>query len=943
MDTTLQTLEALSCELFEHFDLLSNDRNRTGFPVFALEHGLDAEKRELLKSLLRHQQASEMPRSQNWLAWVVYASELGYGYTGDEYWTSFENLTPNWSYNDRLQIKVWFHKFQQSFNGVTPSGVWAEHFSIIAWPITHALLPRYLQEQFARLLYDLRFRLASYSLDAGSIGGLLAAHSNHASTRFRAFLEQEQLTGQIVVALLQDQAVESNELIHPRTLNRIVTDLEVVRNSREWLKETRHVVSDRFKGIRNADFLRVRSDNLAHLEEPNFSRFIVRPQLFLRYDGRERWSLILKLKSLRPVAAESRTLLSFLEDTRCRINGASDWKPRGWALANNRMGVLGTWPNINKPLIEFEESNLLIDHLLESEFRLDDKSVWLFKINKDGIAHYIESSVIRPNNRYIGVSRESLSQKLPQSRECSLACSAVSAVLFDTPDFFSDEFSIRMEEIGFSVARTIRIWPAGLPGRNWDGEGNSEWLTTESPCFAVLADHPIDALTFKLNDSPSEMIEIDSANRETFVRLSPLPQGSHILSVKEHRKSELEEVSRAQAAQGQMRLAVREPEPWIPGRTSFSGLIVTSDPYNASLNALWNNKVDIFVSGPDSFNVKIDVTLYDRGGSSFLNENVGTSVPLPITPDSWQCYFSRLLNNESFYWKHLDASSCTLEFNGESLGTCILRFEHDHLPVRWVLTKRQRQTLIRLVDDSGNRDADPELRFYSLDEPLNCIRLSSENARNDTEVTAPGGLYVAIHKPFIDAAFISVASARAGLQDLKVEPNIAVGLDQQSLRESFHILDLWFRSRRFGFLAHVKQRSITHHISTSIFKAICGSNWAAIDDLSQEATLSVDSIKKLETLVDKHTQFGRSLYQQTIIEGDEADVISHFFAQTRRYHVGGDRPLCEFAIRFANREFEVLSDANLDIFVSQISNKPALLRGARFVSLIRMHHSDPVD
>ena len=142
-----------------------------------------------------------------WLLWTVYASEAGYGYTGDEYWPSFERQTPNWVYQDRPKLKSWFRRFQQSFNGVVPSGPWAEHFSIIAWPITHALLPRYLQRQFARLLYDLRFRLASASLDAGSIGRLLAAHASHASTRFQAFLEQEELTGQIVAALLQGETV----------------------------------------------------------------------------------------------------------------------------------------------------------------------------------------------------------------------------------------------------------------------------------------------------------------------------------------------------------------------------------------------------------------------------------------------------------------------------------------------------------------------------------------------------------------------------------------------------------------------------------------------------------------------------------------------------------------------------------------------------------------
>jgi hypothetical protein len=26
--------------------------------------------------------------------------------------------------------------------------------------------------------------------------------------------------------------------------------------------------------------------------------------------------------------------------------------------------------------------------------------------------------------------------------------------------------------------------------RAWDGEGHTEWLTTESPCFGIVHDHP---------------------------------------------------------------------------------------------------------------------------------------------------------------------------------------------------------------------------------------------------------------------------------------------------------------------------------------------------------------------------------------------------------------------------------------------------------------------
>ena len=249
MDRNAATLKDLQDNLLAHFRSLAAVRERSGFPIFALEHGMTPAELQRTKALLCERQKAKSASAPFWLPWAVYASKAGYDYTGGKYWPPFEQHTPNWQFHDRPKLKHWFGKFQRSFNGVVPSGPWAEHFSIIAWPITHALLPRYLQRQFAKLLYDLRFRLASASLDAGSIGRLLAAHASHASTRFQAFLEQEELTGQIVAALLRGESVDDDDLIHPPTLNRIVTDLERVRTSRGWLKETRRVVSDRFRGI----------------------------------------------------------------------------------------------------------------------------------------------------------------------------------------------------------------------------------------------------------------------------------------------------------------------------------------------------------------------------------------------------------------------------------------------------------------------------------------------------------------------------------------------------------------------------------------------------------------------------------------------------------------------------------------------------------------------
>lgn len=940
MDRNVAALKDLQDDLLAHFQSLAEVRERSGFPIFALEHGLSRVELQRVNAFLRERHSAGLPVAPYWLLWAVYASEAGYGYQGDEYWLSFEKQTPNWDYHDRTKVKSWFGRFQRSFNGVVPSGPWAEHFSIIAWPITHALLPRYLQRQFAKLLYDLRFNLASVSLDAGMVGRLLAAHASHASTRFQAFLEQEELTGQIAAALLTGESVDADDLIHPPTLSRIVADLERVRSSREWLSETRRVVSDRFKGIGRGTYSPHHPTTLRTPSGPalpDASRFVIRPDLFLRHAGEGKWSVLLQLKSLRPIAAESTALRVFLDQTRCRLNGATDWKPTGWLLSGNRMGALRRWPDVGVPLVHFERADPLMDHLLESEYRLTPRPHWLFRVGSDGIARHIASSVVRPANDYILVTVGDMPDDVPESAPCSLECEGVHAVRLTVPIQVSADITTRLRELGINVARTIRVWPAGLPGRGWDGDGRTEWLTTESPCFGIAPDHPLDALSFRLDDGSEQVVATDPSGAPTFVRLPPLAAGTHLLTVEARRSPELDDAATTPPAKGFARLAVREPEPWTPGAASHPGLIVTPDPFDASLDTLWRNELNLSVNGPEGFAVTVHLKLHTADGQQVLSGLVDDSMALPITSDTWHGALARFLDNETRAWKYLEAASCTLEFNGDSLGTCVLKFDHDPSPLRWSLSSRQRETLLRLVDDSGQHDTTPDIQFFSMNSPLIGAPLDAESARTDFVVQPPGGLYVARHAAFDDSAVVSAPPA--GLKDLGVEPDVHVAPGLPAIRDAFLLLRIWFNARQAGFLVGVRQRQVARSIFKAILSSVCGQNWARAEEDFAERPLSPDTLDALEDLVDRHTRFGHRLRQGDANESDRTVAI-RFAGEARRHGVSHDQDLCLFALRVAARQANVLADSHLDSRVRQLVDNPALLRGARLISRLREHDSD---
>jgi len=165
--TALDVLSRLNTNLDIHFRDLHKRRQALGGnpPVFALEHGLSCTDLEYLKASVREAVArgfgSHYWRS-TWLPFIVYAAESGYDYVGNEFWPRFEQLTPGWAvHGDRDRIREWFRRFSYEYGGAVPQGAFAENFTIISWPITHAVLPVYLQRYLAQLLYEFRMGLTT--------------------------------------------------------------------------------------------------------------------------------------------------------------------------------------------------------------------------------------------------------------------------------------------------------------------------------------------------------------------------------------------------------------------------------------------------------------------------------------------------------------------------------------------------------------------------------------------------------------------------------------------------------------------------------------------------------------------------------------------------------------------------------------------------------------
>ncbi len=201
-----------------------------------LEHGLSEAELVYLKEEVRNAvERGRRPR-KTWLPSVVYAAEIGYEYTGDEYWQTFEAETPSWDvHGDRNYIRHHFRQFAEKFGGATPSGPWARQFSI-RLPADHARRPpNGLQRNLARLLFEYRAALTTTLLrDPAELGRRLAARAFNSSSRFQGFAQSTDLLEQVAAALLGGEDERSAYLLES-TLHRIMSDLTAEREARRWL------------------------------------------------------------------------------------------------------------------------------------------------------------------------------------------------------------------------------------------------------------------------------------------------------------------------------------------------------------------------------------------------------------------------------------------------------------------------------------------------------------------------------------------------------------------------------------------------------------------------------------------------------------------------------------------------------------------------------------
>lgn len=843
---TNSTLDEWQGLLAAHFEALRKNRLASlgDRPVFALEHGLTHEELGQVSEAVRAEAGG--PSFRHRLPWTVYAAELGYRYSGDEYWQTFEDETPNWRMANRPFIRRCFRDFSKAFGGAEPSGRWARRFSIICWPITHAILPKDLQKQLARILFQARDLIRSHDLGSpADLGRLISARSGHCSSRFRNLAEEPLLLGQISAALLLDDEDAAGLLILPTTLARISSDLDRERQARSWLRGARESVRD---------MLRVRG-GLTPSKDPESRTgtreterpLSLKPTVVLRRASTEAaWNVRLEIPDLSYVIERFPEIRDTLASSRCRVTGSEGTpKPGGWLLYGAQQVRWDYWPAAGEPLLRFEAGDQKLDSILAGHFVLSSGSRWLFKVGNEGIARELSAHRVRPGSRYVLITREPApSSAAHLVTEAQLRCEGVQAYLLDLPPALDAEWKVALEEWGLSTTTSIEVRPVGpVPGA-WDGEGHVEWLTIDTPLLAVRADHEVDGYTLRLNGNLLQAQPREPGAPVVF-ELAGIGEGSHRASVVALDGSQTQVHEPVEVD-----IKVRQPRLWNPGGHQQSAFLVFTEPYDPSLEDVWDGRLKVQVHGPRGHRVALKLALFEKGATQpRVSETVG-QLRLPCSTEVWSKVFHGFIRDSRRVQNAYEvANLAVLQIDAHELGCFSLEAEREFTPLRWSVHHTREAYFLRAVDDRGSDDH-PVVSRYTFDSPDTRIRVDIDPCQVGRGVQGEAGLYV-LESGQLIRGFVVPPEVHS-LEDLQWEVRLeSRRRTPDSVLELLDISALWYRARLPGHvLAAERRRRVVEALTRETLSLIGGVRWAAVEhQIVQAQSLDEDALSAAKDAV----------------------------------------------------------------------------------------------
>lgn len=920
-----EVLAYLHDRLDGHFSALGAARGALQAPVFALEHELGDVERRLLADSVRAVVSWGLPSRQRklWLPFVVYAAEQGYDYVGDKYWPPFEAATPGWEYQHRDWLRSQYIKFADNYGGARPEGAFAGNFPIIAWPITHAVLPTYLQRCLAQLLFEFRTGLSTALLtDPDELGRRLAARARGYTERFRIFCSNTELLGQVAAALLAGEDDDSPYLVRS-TLDRIVESLTREQQARQWLSSARRSASKvRASGFKSSGTRRGGSVKVPRATDP---------RLFLRFlDGA--WNAYAEMPDLTVLSERLPHAYAELARSRAEVAGVRKKLATGRLAHTGQEVRFDTWPNPDKPFIQLEGGTEPVNQLIADQCVVSHGPWWLFRRQGAGLAIEVKGRMLRAGHRYVLVGGDSESApSLAWSRTTPIGVVGVRAYTLDLPERLTDDELACLEQLGLAALSGVAVRPVGLVASAWDGEGSVEWLAAEPAIIGIRSELvPMRCLVTVSGELFS--VEWPTGDSELVLALEGLEAGTHDVAVV------LVGMHGQELASGSLLVTIRDPQIRPEVATPGEGIRLLASPAHPTLNDLWEEGATVAIDGPIAATADLCVTL--RGSDHSELVSVSRTVKLPVDERAWSQLATSVRNEPRFRGIYEDAESSVITVASSGVGFASLTSERGFVPLRWRFKRAKDGSFVGVLADRtcGTRTT---VEFYSVDSPSEPIPYAPQ-----APVVLPprGGLLRASSD---EAQVAEIAPTNPNLLLLTGVGSSSVPYGARSPAEIERLARghrLWALARTPQDAFAARQRDLAMDaFSRAIALMLCGSHWAAIERkvaTAQDPAEYLELMRRDMGVSEAHKALGDVIAYNLwhwLSLGNLAVGFTEAIAPVLKENgVLGQPTAGRFLLTLAGRPGYILSDwtkADRDYLLERVVGSPVLLRAARFAVL----------
>lgn len=927
------TLQQLHARLDAHYKALCASRETLSGdpPVFALEHGLSDADLETLCACVRDVISRGLGAQHwrhSWLPFAVYAAESGYDYIGDEFWPSFERRTPGWfAYGDRDRVRMWFTKFALDYGGAIPVGAFAKNFPIIAWPITHAVLPVYLQRYLAQLLYDFRMGLTADLLqDPEQLGVQLEARSWGYTERFRIFCSNTSLLGHVAAALLSGEGEESPYLLHS-TLQRLVDGLEQERQARLWLQGARDAASRiRARGFQPRSPQGVGGGAKERLPNPTDPRLVLR-----RSDSG--WRVYAQLPDLTGLGRRLPQVYEELRTKRARVEGAGDTMlARGRLAATSQEIRLTRWPDPEQAFVELEDGGAAVNAHLRDQIEITRGPVWLFKRRAPGVAVEIKGRILHPGGTYLVIhAGEWDGADLPGVTAVTLDADDANAYRLVVPDSITDAQVAAFVAAGLSVTSEVNIRPVGIVASAWDGVGAVEWLAGEPAIVAIRTQQAPSAATLAL---AGERYPLDwpSGENNLFLSLDDLPVGEHELRVT------LAGEQQQTLVEGSLSVIVRDPRMRTETAEQGEGIRLLASPSRPSMSEIWEPGA-LMIAGPDGLSVDLKVTL--RGDNGQELGMVQFAISLPLLDADWTGIAKKVRNDSRFIGAFDLAESLEVNVSRAGVGYASLTADRGFQPLRWQLLRDRDSNRAHLVDRTDS--ANTQVHLYRVEAPL---RWEACDPSDDVVAPATGGLLQAIGGEGIDASASTLLPTRPNELFGKHPSAPQVPTGARTPGEVVRLASAyqrWATADLPGDVFAQHQRdAVLEAITSSVVSMISGARWAAVERRLVSAKDPLDLINEMQKLIgesDEQKHLAKTVGKRLYSWLDPVSLLTGFAEVTKQAlksdGLGGHDSAPRFLLTLAGRTGQILEWPRPEQkqLIEAALTSPGLLRAARFAVL----------